>query len=49
MFVTLGNKEANPLKSIVQKGTDGADVEFTNGSKIEIKIINNKLSAKLIK
>ncbi|MBR7107692.1 MAG: alginate lyase family protein [Lentisphaeria bacterium] len=49
MFVTLGNKEANPLKSIVQKGTDGADVEFTNGSKVEIKIINNKLSAKLIK
>lgn len=48
MFVTLGNKEANPLKSIVQKGTSGATVEFTDGRKLEVVIDKaGKLSAKI--
>ena len=46
MFVTLDNKEANPLKSIVQKGNTGAVVEFTDGKKLEVSIDKNgKLSA----
>lgn len=46
LFVTLGNKEANPLKSIVQKGNDGAVVEFTDGRKLNVSIDKKgKLSA----
>ena len=49
LFMTLDKKEAVPLKSIIQKGTDGATVEFTDGRKLEVKIENNKLSAKVVK
>ena len=40
-------KEANPLKSITQKGNRGAEVRFTDGSVLEVDIKNNKLSAKI--
>ena len=46
LFVTLGNKDANPLKSIIQKGNTGAEVEFTDGRKLTVSIDKNgKLSA----
>ena len=38
MFITLDRKEPSPLKSIVQKGTSGAVVEFTDGRKLEFVI-----------
>ncbi|MBE6364072.1 MAG: hypothetical protein E7054_10515 [Lentisphaerae bacterium] len=49
LFMTLDNKEALPLKSITQRGNDGATVEFTDGRKLEVVIENNKLSAKVVK
>ena len=49
LFMPLGNKEANPLKSIRQQGVDGAVVEFTDGSKLEVSIVKGKLSAKVVK
>ena len=46
MFVTLGNREANPLKSIIQHGKNGAVVEFNDGKKLEVSIDKaGKLSA----
>ena len=47
LFIPLGAKEANPLKSITQKGNSGATVRFTDGSVLEVDIKNNKLSAKI--
>ena len=47
LFIPLGAKEANPLKSITQKGNRGATVRFTDGSVLEVDIKNNKLSAKI--
>ena len=49
LFMPLGNKEDNPLKSIRQQGVDGAVVEFADGSKLEVSIVKGKLSAKVVK
>ena len=46
MFITLDRKEPSPLKSIVQKGTSGAVVEFTDGRKLEFVIEKGVLRLK---
>ncbi|MBE6390648.1 MAG: hypothetical protein E7042_00375 [Lentisphaerae bacterium] len=47
MFIPLGHKENSPLKSIVQKGVNGATVELLDGRKIEVVIDKKgKLSVK---
>ena len=49
LFMTLGNREKSPLAKIIQHGNDGATVEFTDGSRLQISITNGKLSAKKVK
>ncbi|MBE6390650.1 MAG: hypothetical protein E7042_00385 [Lentisphaerae bacterium] len=45
MFVTLGNKEISPLKSIRQTGIDSAEVLFNDGRKLEVSVVKNVLKA----
>lgn len=45
MFVTLGNKENSPLKSIRQTGTDSAEVLFRDGRKLDVSVVKNVLKA----
>ena len=47
LFIPLGAQEPNPLASIRQKGTDGAEVTFKDGSVLVIGRDKERLRAEL--